>query len=83
MYYIIYNEIKRKGVIKVVAVMEKELLAEYPDILTIPEVAKILRITRQSVYNYISEGRIKSKRFGSSARVLKRDLIDYIEGSDR
>jgi len=63
--------------------MEKELLSDYPEVLTVPEVAEILRITRQTAYNYISQGKIKTKKFGKTARVLKRDLISFIERSDR
>ena len=44
------------------------------------EVAEILKISRQSVYNDISAGKLKAKKIGRRIRISKEDLEAYING---
>jgi DNA-binding transcriptional MerR regulator len=62
------------------------MLDNYQDILTVREVADILRVTPRAVYNYIDIGAIHSFRLkdasGRPARrvfVPKQALLDYME----
>lgn len=51
----------------------------YPDLLTIPEVADILRVDRSYVYRIIRQGRIAALRpTPHKTRVLKRDLLAFL-----
>lgn len=42
--------------------------------MTVPEVAKLLRMSRQTIYNMIREGRIPHFRIGSKVRFIRADL---------
>jgi len=48
-------------------------------VLTIPEVAQHLHISRSKVYQLVQAGDMPSVRFGRSVRVLASDLVDWIE----
>lgn len=54
------------------------LLKDYPEIMTIPEVASALRIGRNKTYNLIKNGKINSMRFGSKIIVPKICLISFL-----
>lgn len=63
------------------------MLDHLPDILTVDDVARELRVSRQAVYAYINRGMIPGRRFENtlgykSKRVWipKKALIDFIEG---
>jgi excisionase family DNA binding protein len=62
------------------------MLEDKPDILTVEEVAAILRVTERCVYAYVKNGAIKAFRFktadGTPMRRLfipKKSLLEYIE----
>ena len=42
--------------------------------MTVPEVAKLLRMSRQTIYNMIREGRIPHFRVGTKVRFNRADL---------
>jgi putative molybdopterin biosynthesis protein len=42
--------------------------------MTVPEVAKLLRMSRQTIYNMIREGRIPHFRIGTKVRFNRADL---------
>lgn len=48
------------------------------DILTVEEVAEILRISKATVYTLIKNEDIKSTRVRHSIRIAKKDLEDFI-----
>lgn len=54
--------------------------SKYPPLLTVIEVAKLVRISRQSIYNMIRRGVIKSVHIGGCIRVPRDELIDMLEG---
>jgi len=63
------------------------MLDHLPDILTVDDVARELRVSRQAVYAYINRGMLPGRRFENtlgykSKRVWipKKALIDFIEG---
>jgi excisionase family DNA binding protein len=41
------------------------------------EAAKILRITRRSVYNYIKAGQLKAAKMGREWRITEEHLIEF------
>lgn len=45
---------------------------------TIPEVAKALRVTPQTVRAYIKKGRIKSQRIGRPILITENNLKEYL-----
>ena len=59
---------------------ERELLS-YSMVLTVPEVAEILRVCTKTVYKLIKEGSIPHVKIGREIRVSKGLLIDYLQNS--
>ncbi len=53
-------------------------LANYPGIITLPQVAKILRLSRTKAYGLAADGTLPALRIGGSVRVLKSDLAKLI-----
>lgn len=47
--------------------------------LTVREVAERLRVTRQAVYNWITEGRLKAVRAGKTLRIPASALAAFLE----
>ena len=48
-------------------------------ILTVPDVAKILRIGRNAAYELVSSGAIRSIRIGNRIRITREDLQEYLQ----
>jgi excisionase family DNA binding protein len=47
--------------------------------LTVEEVRTKLNVTRQAVYNWISEGKLRAVRVGRSVRVPVSALVEFIQ----
>lgn len=56
----------------------KGILNNYPDVLTVEEVGKVLTICNKTTYKLIKEGNIKSLKIGRTYRVPKVYLVEYI-----
>ncbi len=62
--------------------MERKIMFNmFPDILTMDDVQKALGVGRTMAYRMISKGQIKHLRIGSSIKVPKAYLIDFVEKS--
>lgn len=57
--------------------MYKDLL-DLPPVLTVPEVAKILRIGRNRAYRLVKEKKIPAFHLGRSPRIPRDALVEYI-----
>jgi len=53
-----------------------------PDILNLTEVADLLRVTNQTVYNMIRDGRLKAYKVGREWRFLRKDIESFISDGD-
>jgi excisionase family DNA binding protein len=51
------------------------------EMMTIDEVAAVLKVDRSTVSRLILRGEMKAAHFGRSVRVMKRDLVEFIEQS--
>ena len=58
-------------------------LKQYPDILTVKDVAKILKIGTNSAYKLIKNGDISSHKIGRIYRIPKVCLIKYLQLASR
>ena len=47
--------------------------------LKVGEVAKRLHVSRQAVYNWISDGRLKAVKLGASVRVPVSALLEFMK----
>lgn len=50
-----------------------------PDILTIPEVARLLRVDPATVYRLASNGALPAGKVGRGWRFLRSDVIDWLQ----
>jgi len=49
-----------------------------PDLLNVSETADLLRISNQSVYNMIKDGRLKAVKMGREWRFMRKDIESII-----
>ena len=49
------------------------------EVMTIPEVAEHLKVTRQTVHKLLKDGRLKAFKIGRSTRILRSELDKFIE----
>ena len=56
-------------------------LKDYPDVLTVQQVAEILGIGKNTAYQLINDHVIGCRRIGRSIRVPKSCLIDYLNSA--
>ncbi len=55
---------------------------EAPNVLTVPEVAEELRVSRNRAYELIARGYLRGVRVGErQIRVRRRDLNGYLEAN--
>ena len=70
---------------KEVSLMEKNRPTSFDDlplIMTVEDLAPILGVGKGTVYELVRCGRIKSLRIGTQIRILKQELIQFLESSD-
>ena len=58
--------------------MEKDVFHDYPDVLDVGIIAKMLWISKSTVYELIHNNQIKGFLIGRKFRVLKKEVIKYI-----
>ena len=58
--------------------MEEMLFDAYPDIMTVLQISEALHIGRNSAYNLVNSNSIRHLRIGSSIRVPKTCLVEYV-----
>ena len=55
------------------------LFKEYPDILTVPQVAQVLGVGRKAVYDLVNNKILGAIRVGRSIKVPKFSLEEYVK----
>lgn len=55
-------------------------LEDAPDVLTVPEVARLLRIGRNAAYDLIGDGELYGRHIGRAIRVPKSAVVAYLAG---
>ena len=46
---------------------------------TLQEVADVLKVTRQTIYNYVTAQKLKATKYGKEYRVTEEDLQEFIK----
>lgn len=46
---------------------------------TLQEVADYLKVSRQTIYNYVTAKRLKASKIGKEYRVTEKDLQDFLK----
>jgi excisionase family DNA binding protein/YgiT-type zinc finger domain-containing protein len=54
-----------------------------PELLNVSETADLLRISSQSVYNMIKDGRLKAVKAGREWRFLRKEIEDALKSDDK
>ena len=49
------------------------------EVMTIPEVAYHLKVTRQTIHKLMKEGKIKAFKIGRSTRILRSEIERFIQ----
>lgn len=59
--------------------MQELQFDNYPDIVTPEDIQKMLRIGRNSVYDLLKQGKIKSLRAGKKYLIPKTSVINFLQ----
>jgi excisionase family DNA binding protein len=57
-------------------------LDQAPDVMKVPEVAQLLRVRRDAVYELIQRRELQAVRIGRSVRVTRQALQAFLQGGD-
>lgn len=49
------------------------------EIITLPETAKILRVSQVTMRKWVRQGRLPHLKLGSRVMLRKKDILDFIE----
>lgn len=60
----------------------KIMFPDYPDIVTVAQLQKMLGISRQLTYKLIGDGYIPGVKIGNAFRVPKVNVINYVLSED-
>lgn len=60
----------------------ERLLAAFPDLLTVSEVATLLRVHPRSVQRWAQQGRFAVVRAGRTYRIPRTDVLRWMLGQD-
>ncbi len=59
--------------------MQELQFDNYPDVVTPEDIQKMLRIGRNSVYDLLKQGKIKSLRVGKKYLIPKTSVINFLQ----
>jgi len=59
--------------------IDEKIFANYAEVVTVPELAKMLRIGRNSAYNLVNERKVRSVKVGSQIRISKSSIVEFLE----
>lgn len=57
------------------------MLKDYPDVLTVKQVAEVLCIGINSAYQLVNSGEIGCRRIGKNIRIPKVCVVDYLNST--
>lgn len=56
--------------------INKALFQEYPDLVTVPQLQKMLRISRPVAYDLIKERKVRALKVGRCYRITKNSVLE-------
>ena len=56
---------------------------ELPLMLTIMDIAELLRVSKNTAYNFVKTGTVPSIKVGHQIRVYREDMLNYIKASSQ
>jgi len=55
------------------------MFQSYHDVVTVPEMAKMLRIGRNAAYDLVNTKQVQSVRVGNQIRIPKSNVIEFLK----
>lgn len=55
---------------------------QQPEVLNVEEVADLLKVSEQTVYNMIKDGRLKAVKVGREWRFMKQDIMSILSDNE-
>lgn len=52
---------------------------EIPVMMTVQELARFLRVSRNTAYNFVNEGKVPFVKIGHQIRIYRDDVIEYVK----
>ncbi len=59
--------------------MNTLIFQEYPDVVSVEQLCKMLRIGRNTAYRLLKSGAIQAIRIGRQYRIPKKQVIQYMD----
>ena len=59
------------------------MFPEYPDIVTVKQLREMLGISRQLAYNLINDGEIQAIKIGTTLKIPKVSVINFVTEEKR
>ena len=56
-------------------------LDEVPVMMTVQELARFLRVSRNTAYNFVNDGSVPSVKVGHQIRIYREDVIEYVKAT--
>lgn len=56
----------------------ESIFSDYPDIVTVAQLQKMLGISRHLAYQYLNDGTIQGVIIGNAYRIPKVNVIDFV-----
>lgn len=56
-----------------------EIFSDYPDVLTVEDLSRMLGISTKTAYKLLKEQKIKSITIGRTYRIPKVNLLQYLQ----
>jgi excisionase family DNA binding protein/YgiT-type zinc finger domain-containing protein len=56
---------------------------EKPDLLNLQETAELLRVSNQTVYNMLKDGRLSARKIGKEWRFIKDEVYEVMMGKSK
>lgn len=53
---------------------------EYPQLITVPQAARLLGVSRSTTYKILNEGKMGSVYIGRSRRISRDQFFDFVRG---
>ena len=63
--------------------MYDKMFTDYPDVVSVPQLMKMLSVGRHAAYELVSSGEIQSFKVGKNIRIPKIKVIEYLLGARR
>lgn len=59
-----------------------EIFADYPDVVTVDQLMKMLQIGQVLAYRLVKSGEIKSRKVGREYKIPKKNVIQYLNEAE-